>query len=162
MDLAAKLRLKKYLVVGYSRGAIIAAELITKDKRVKKAVLGGMGPDFTNPEWPRRIMFYHALRGDSVPELADFMKSVKDRGLDQVALAYQQKAQPATSPTALAKVRIPVLVISGKKDNDNGIAEDLAKLLPYGKSMRVSGNHNSTLQSQAFAEAVTAFLLSGL
>ena len=55
MDLASKLRLKKYLVAGYSRGAIIAAELLTKDKRVKKAVLGGMGPDFTNPNWPRRL-----------------------------------------------------------------------------------------------------------
>ncbi len=162
MDLASKLRLKKYLVAGYSRGSIIAAELITKDKRIKKAVLGGMGADFTNPNWPRRIMFYRALSGDSVPELTDFLKSVQDRNLDQVALAHQQKAQPATAPTTLAKVKIPVLVISGKKDNDNGVAEDLAKLLPYGKSMRVPGNHNTTMQSQAFAEAVTAFLCTGM
>ncbi len=67
MVLADKLGLTKYSVVGYSRGAIIASRLLLLDKRVSSAVLGGMGSDFTNPEWPRRIMFYKALSGEQVP-----------------------------------------------------------------------------------------------
>jgi hypothetical protein len=61
------------------------------DSRIKKAVLGGMGADFTDPEWPRRKMFYRALMGESVPELEGAVKRVKENGLDQLALAYLQK-----------------------------------------------------------------------
>lgn len=69
MVLADKIGATKYSVVGYSRGAIIASRLLILDKRVQSVVLGGMGADFTNPEWPRRIMFYKALSGEAVPEL---------------------------------------------------------------------------------------------
>src|ERR1700759_1429130 len=59
------LNIYKYDVVGYSRGSIITARLLVWDKRVRKAVLGGMGADFTNPNWPRRIQFYEALAYDT-------------------------------------------------------------------------------------------------
>ncbi|MDQ3842483.1 MAG: alpha/beta hydrolase, partial [Bacteroidota bacterium] len=51
MLLIKSLGLKRYDVVGYSRGAIITARLLVLDKRVQKAVMGGMGADFTNPQW---------------------------------------------------------------------------------------------------------------
>ncbi|MEJ0029624.1 MAG: alpha/beta hydrolase [Bacteroidota bacterium] len=79
MVLADKLGVTKYAVVGYSRGAIIASRLLILDKRVSSVVLGGMGSDFTNPEWPRRIMFYKALSGESVPELEELVKRIKRR-----------------------------------------------------------------------------------
>ena len=41
--LATHLKLKKYKAIGYSRGSIVLAKLLTVDKRIKKAVLGGMG-----------------------------------------------------------------------------------------------------------------------
>ena len=50
-----------------------------------------MGAEFTNPEWPRRIMFYSALMGEDVPELKSMVEYVQKSGLDQLALAYQQK-----------------------------------------------------------------------
>ena len=97
MQLASLLKLDSYFVLGYSRGAIIASRLLILDKRVSKTVIGGMGSDFTNPEWPRRIMFYRALNNEDVPELKDMVKGVQDRGFDQQALACQQKEQPSTS-----------------------------------------------------------------
>src|SRR6185436_9507437 len=90
MGLMKHLKIKKYSAVGYSRGSIIVARLLALDKSIKKAVMGGMGAEFTNPERPRRIMFYHALRGDSVPELKAMVDNVKKQGLDQQALAYLQ------------------------------------------------------------------------
>eukprot|EP01137_Pigoraptor_chileana_P025326 Opistho-2@94671 len=49
MSLISSLKIKDYTLVGYSRGAIVAAKLLTKDKRVTKAILGGVGQHFTNP-----------------------------------------------------------------------------------------------------------------
>ncbi len=86
MGLAKLLVLKHYNVIGYSRGSIITARLLVLDKNVSKAVMGRMGADFTNPDWPRRIMFYRALSGDTVRELEAMVKHVKESGLDQQAL----------------------------------------------------------------------------
>ncbi len=159
MVLADKLGATKYSVVGYSRGAIIASRLLVLDKRVQSAVLGGMGSDFTNPEWPRRIMFYKALSGESVPELEGLVKRVKDDPtLDQLALAYMQKGQPSTSRNEFSKVKKPVLVICGDKDEDNGSSKELAALIPKSTYKRVPGVHNDTARSKDFSMEIISFL----
>jgi pimeloyl-ACP methyl ester carboxylesterase len=160
MQLISLLDISKYFVVGYSRGAIIASRLLVLDKRVSKTVIGGMGSDFTNPEWPRRIMFYRALNNENIPELRDMVKGVQDRGLDQQALACQQKEQPSTSPEEFKKVKTPVLVICGDQDSANGSADDLAKLIPNSILKKVPGEHANTSRTQPFADEVIAFLKS--
>jgi pimeloyl-ACP methyl ester carboxylesterase len=157
--LATALGLRHYQVVGYSRGSIIAARVLVLDPRVTAAVLGGMGEGFTNPSWPRRLAFYKALKGDTTSqELAGFLDYVHQRGFDRQTLAWQQQAQPSTSAAALAKVAVPVLVISGLDDHDNGSAEALARLLPTATVQRVPGVHNTTAQTPAFAHEVSTFL----
>lgn len=159
MGLLHALHIRSYDVLGYSRGSIIAARLLVLDKRVHKAVLGGMGIDFTNPQWPRRIMFYHALRGDSVPELAGMIQYVTTAGLDRQALACMQQEQPSTPVAALQQVKQPVLVIRGKDDVDNGSAPDLAKVFPHGTLITsVPGDHNHAASTPEFAAAVVGFL----
>jgi len=157
IGLASMLRLKNYNVIGYSRGSIITARLLVLDKRVNKAVIGGMGADFTNPEWPRRKMFYRALMGDTVRELEGMVQHVKEAGLDQLALAYLQKEQPSTSIEELDKVKQPVLVICGDKDSDNGSAQDLVKLFHHAEYAQVPGDHGSALQTKEFGEKVLEF-----
>ena len=149
-----------YSVVGYSRGSIITARLLVLDKRIQDAVMGGMGADFTNPEWPRRIMFYHALRGDSVPQLRSMVEYVHQQKLDQQALAYLQEFQPSTSREALGKISIPVLVVSGSEDSDNGSSKELAKLLPKSSIATVPGDHDHAASTPEFSNAVTAFFRS--
>jgi len=158
MGLAGFLGISHYMVVGYSRGSIITARLVVLDKRITKAVMGGIGLDFSNPEWPRRIMFYKALRGDSIPELAPMIKRIQAEGLDQQALAMQQKEQPSTSIAELSNIRIPVLIICGTQDSDNGSASDLAKVIPAASMEKVPGDHGSTSKTQAFSDHVIAFL----
>jgi pimeloyl-ACP methyl ester carboxylesterase len=159
MGLATALGMAQYQLVGYSRGSIIAARLLELDPRVKAAVLGGMGEAFTNPNWPRRIAFYQALSGEKAsPELDGFVHSLPARGLDRQTLAWQQQAQPSTSAAALARVHIPVLVISGTDDHDNGSAEALGQLLPGAVVKRVPGVHATTAQSAEFAHEVSQFL----
>jgi len=157
MGLATALHLINYNILGYSRGSIITARLLVLDKRVNKGVMGGMGTDFTNPQWPRRLMFYRALSGDTVKELEPVIKHVKDAGLDQQALALQQKYQPSTSKEELAKVKQPVLVICGSEDSDNGSASELAKLFPNAQFAQVPGDHGGAQKTKEFADAVLKF-----
>ena len=158
MQLISLLNISNYFVVGYSRGAIIASRLLILDKRVSKTVMGGMGSDFTNPEWPRRIMFYRALNNEDVPELKDMVKRVQDSGLDQQAYACQQKEQPHTSPEEFKNVKTPVLVICGHQDTANGSADELSKLIPKSILKKVLGDHNNTARTEKFSEEVIAFL----
>lgn len=158
MGLITELKVKQYNVVGYSRGSIITSRLLVLDSRIRKAVLGGMGADFTNPQWPRRIMFYNALMGEPVKELEGVIKRVKDNGLDQIVLAYLQKGQPSTSREELGKIKQPVLVISGDQDNDNGPSEALAALIPNSHHVRIPGDHGSTRTSKEFSIEVLKFI----
>jgi len=158
MLLLKHLHIKNYYAVGYSRGSIITARLLALDKNLHRGVLGGMGSDFTNPDWPRRIMFYHALRGDSVPELKAMLNYVKQQGLDQTALAYMQKSQPSTSKEDLAKIKQPVLVICGDHDDDNGSAKNLSTLIPGATFVSTPGVHNDASQTKEFSSAIISFL----
>jgi len=158
MGLMKKLGLKKYNIVGYSRGSIISARLLVLDKHVKRAVLGGIGTGFTDPEWPRRKMFYRALMGDSVPELQAMVKNVQASGLDQLALAYLQKEQPSTSQQDLKKVKKPVLVLCGDKDADQQEARELASMLKHGNFGSIPGDHGSAVRTKEFSQQILAFL----
>ncbi|MCY7352951.1 MAG: alpha/beta hydrolase [Cytophagaceae bacterium] len=160
IGLMAYLKAKRYDILGYSRGAILAARVLVLDKHVRKGILGGMGADFTNPAWPRRIQFYEALAGKryATPELRTVVARAKAAGADTLSLALQQQFQPSTPPVQLAKVRAPVLVISGDQDAENGRAGDLAGMLPKATLQTVPGTHGSTSRTPAFAGAVVGFL----
>jgi pimeloyl-ACP methyl ester carboxylesterase len=158
MGLLKYLGIKKYKAVGYSRGSIILARLLVLDKNITKAVIGGMGADFTNPLWPRRIGIYEALMNDSVKGYDDFRKRIISAGLDRLALAYQQKEQPSTSKEELAGVKQKVLIICGDKDEDNGKAQDLQQLIPHSLFVTVPGNHGSAAGTKEFASESLSFL----
>lgn len=153
------LGLKEYDAVGYSRGSIILASLLVLDDRCKRAVIGGMGADFTNPEWPRRIGFYHALMNDTIKGYEEFRKYIAQKGLNPLVLACQQKEQPSTSKAELATLTLPVLIICGDQDTDNGKGSDLQLLIPHSRFVEVSGNHNSSARTPEFAGKVLSFLM---
>ena len=158
MALMKLLKIKKYSAVGYSRGSIIVSRLLVLDKRIKKGVMGGMGAEFTNPQWPRRIMFYKALSGEPVPELASMVENVKKQGLDQQALAYLQRSQPSTSKEELGKIKQPVLIICGDKDSDNGSAKELADLFKHPTYKITPGDHGGASRTKEFSTEVISFL----
>ncbi len=158
MGLLKYLGIKKYEAVGYSRGSIILARLLVLDKNITRAVIGGMGADFTNPLWPRRIGIYEALMYDSVKGYDDFRKRIISAGLDRLALAYQQKEQPSTSKEALAKLKQKILIICGDQDDDNGKAQDLQQLIPHSVYVTVPGNHGTAAGTKEFADESLSFL----
>jgi pimeloyl-ACP methyl ester carboxylesterase len=160
MALMKFLGFKKYDVIGYSRGAILVARMLTLDKNIRTAVLGGVGVDFTNPQWERRKMFEEAFSGKAHlhPETQGAVAYAKSVKADTLVLGILQKVQPSTSKEALEKVKKPVLVIAGNEDIDNGQPADLAKLIPNAVFKTVPGNHNNASHSAEFAEAIISFL----
>jgi pimeloyl-ACP methyl ester carboxylesterase len=158
MGLMQYLQFKSYKAIGYSRGSIILASLLVMDKHCTNAVLGGMGADFTNPNWPRRIGFYNALMNDSIPGYESFRKYIGEKGLSPKVLASQQKEQPSTSKAQLAKLKQSVLVICGTEDADNGNGKELQQMIPNSRFVSVPGNHNSASGTKEFASAILQFL----
>ncbi|WP_350285498.1 alpha/beta fold hydrolase [uncultured Croceitalea sp.] len=152
------LGIERYKAIGYSRGSIVLAKLMTKDKRIAKAVLGGMGIDFTNAEWDRRLIFAAAFNGQTTSETQGAVDYAKSVGADLRSLHLQQKYQPVTSKEALAKVQAKVLVIAGDKDLDNGNPIELQRIIPDAKLELVAGDHNGTYKTNGFAKAILKFM----
>ncbi|MEO1447997.1 MAG: alpha/beta hydrolase [Bacteroidota bacterium] len=160
MALADHLSLSAYTATGYSRGSIVLAKLLTLDTRIQQAVIGGMGSDFTNPGWDRRIAFADAFSGRA--ELSDLTRGAVEYAqsidADIKALGLLQDYQPVTTPAELQAVQIPVLIICGDQDRDNGDPAELQKYLPGSQLTIVAGDHNNTYKQANFAEAVLDFL----
>ncbi len=158
MILMNHLHIKEYNAVGYSRGSIVLAKLLTKEPNINKAVLGGMGIDFTNPEWDRRIMFMEAFAGNTTDETLGAVDYAKSIGADLLSLHLQQKYQPVTSLEELAGIKTKILVLAGDKDLDNGNPELLKDAFKKNRLVIVPGDHNGTYKTQDFSEAILSFL----
>jgi len=159
MGLMTYLGFKQYDVVGYSRGSIITSRLLVLDERLHKAIMGGMGDGYTDPDWPRRVHAYEALMGDTTHhDVDDMVKYIHSQHFDELALALQQKYQPSTSPAELAAVKIPVLIIRGTGDKENGSETGLNRLIPRSGLVYVPGNHNTAIRTPEFGDAVLKFL----
>jgi len=153
------LNVANYDAVGYSRGSIITSRLLMLDKRLRKAVMGGMGDAYTSPNWPRRVHAYLSLMGDTtLHDVDDMMKYIHSQHFDNLALAMQQKYQPSTSPAQLAAVKIPVLIIRGTEDKENGSETGLNKLIAGSALVYVPGNHNTAIRTPEFSKAVLNFI----
>ncbi len=152
------LQIKKYQAVGYSRGSIVLAKLLTLDKRIKKGVMGGMGIHFTNPDWDRRLMFANAFAGNVNRQTEGAVAYAKTINADLRSLHLQQLYQPVTTEKELGNIKIRILVIAGDQDVDNGIPSELQRALPKGTLQIVKGDHNGTYKSKAFSASILSFL----
>jgi len=158
--LADHLEINNYIVVGYSRGSIILGKLLTMDNRITKAVIGGMGISFTDPNWDVPMRFAKAFVGeeplsDMTEGAVNYAKSIN---ADLLALSLQQRYQPSTSLTDLNNLDIPLLILAGDEDDSNGISQELGNAMPKAKFKLVPGDHNNTYKSEAFGEAVLEFM----
>ncbi len=160
MALMDHLGVENYMAVGYSRGSIVLANLLTKEDRITKAVFGGMGIGFTDPDWYRRVEFGNVFAGRAEPnemtrgavEFADSLHA------DFKILGYLQDHQPETSIAQLNNIDIETLVICGQDDLDNGDPKELQEQLPKSRLSLVPGTHMSAVFTGEFADAIISFL----
>lgn len=158
--LADHLDLNEYTAIGYSRGSIVLAKLLTMDKRISKAVLGGMGLDFTIKEWDRRLAFADAFSGRASlsPLTEGAVNYAKSIDADLKILGHLQDFQPHTSVEALGAISSDVLVVAGDEDRDNGDPSALFRAFANAQISIVSGDHNNTYKQKNFSKVVLRFL----
>jgi pimeloyl-ACP methyl ester carboxylesterase len=130
-----------------------------------RAVVAGMGLDGVVHASARNGHFRRILENQGgwdrrSPEgkAEAFMKST---GADPVAGLYLLDSNVDTPREVLATIGVPVLVLAGDQDDDNGTAEDLAAALPLGQAARVPGNHMSAVAQPDLGRAIATYLASG-
>lgn len=149
--LASHLGLDTYCVAAYSHGSIEALRLSSLDDRLRCLAIGGMGEHCTDPNWERPnrwpAMFEQSALFSS-PEVARDLR----------VNAWVQRGQACLSLEELAGIHIPVGLIVGDSDYENGDASVLASMINGCELHRVHGDHMSTIASDAWWSSVVQFL----
>ncbi|MCA1722488.1 MAG: alpha/beta hydrolase [Actinobacteria bacterium] len=137
------------VIVGYSLGAGAAAWTLTREPRVRAAVLCGMHPESLVP-WPTELIedYVRQLRASGEGDVGAYGSSVG------VSIAnVQALGQPCDF--RLDAVTMPVMVLNGADDLP---AADLAALIPGAQARTVPGNHATAPLSPEFTSELLGFL----
>lgn len=147
---------------GFSLGARTTARLLAEGVKPRRAVLAGMGLEGLTG-WNRRSGFFlrvldrfdEAKRGEPEWMAIQFMKTT---GMDKVAAGHLLRSVPDTAIADFGAVDMPVLVLCGADDRDNGDPDALAEALPQGELVTIPGTHMSSVVQGALGDALVAFL----
>ncbi|MFZ5726788.1 MAG: alpha/beta fold hydrolase [Pseudomonadota bacterium] len=161
-DLVAHLGLTDFDLGGFSLGARTSVRAVVAGMAPRRLILGGMGLAGL-AGWQRRGAFFKraiaeyetAKRGDDTWLSIQFMKTMK---VDRIAAGHLLDSFTDTPPEALAALTMPVLVVCGEQDRDNGSAEELVAELPDARLATIPGTHMSSVTEAALGEAIAAFL----
>jgi pimeloyl-ACP methyl ester carboxylesterase len=148
---------------GYSLGGRTVARMLARGAKPGRAIISGMGLQGLTSTEKRGNHFRHILdnlgtheKGSPAWMAEAFLKTT---GGDPVALRLILDSFVDTSEEQLRGLDLPVAVICGEDDSDNGSADALAEILPHGKLFTVPGNHMSAVVKpdlgQAFVAALT-------
>ncbi|KSB91888.1 alpha/beta hydrolase [Caulobacter vibrioides] len=154
-------------LAGYSMGAIVSLICASREPRVRRLVVGGVGEGVvaTGGVDTRHVpsaAIVQALLTDDVsaiehPAAVPFRLFADAIGADRKALAAQASVVHA-QPIPLDRIAAPTLVIAGDDDPLAVHPERLASAIPGATSLLVGGDHRSAVAAPAFARAIVEFL----
>lgn len=158
------LGLEDFDLGGYSLGGRTVARMLARGCRPRKAVISGMGLKGLTDTGARAGHFRHVLThlGEHPRGSPAFMAEafLKTTGGDPVALLNILDSFVDTPVETLSGLDIPVGVICGSEDDDNGSAAALADALPQGTLITVPGNHMSAVTRPELGQAILEYLAS--
>ena len=147
---------------GYSLGGRTVARMLARGAKPGRGVISGMGLQGLTSTEKRGNHFRHILdnlgtheKGSPAWMAEAFLKTT---GGDPVALRLILDSFVDTSEEQLRGLELPVAVICGEDDQDNGSASALAEMLPHGKLFTVPGNHMSAVVKPELGQAFVAAL----
>ena len=156
------LGLTDYDLGGYSLGGRTVLRMLVNGARPRRAVLCGMGLAGLVDTQGRGTYFRRVLsnlgsfeRGSSEWLTEAFLKTTKG---DPQALLQVLETFVDTSEEEIAAIDVPVLVVTGVDDHDNGSGQAVADLLPHGRFAEVPGNHMSAVTRPELGLAIADFL----
>ncbi|HEX9024436.1 MAG TPA: alpha/beta fold hydrolase, partial [Geobacteraceae bacterium] len=157
-----QLGLTGYDLGGYSLGGRTVVRMLVRGAAPGRAIVAGMGLEGIVSTRDRRDFFRRVLtnpgtfrRGTPEWRAEAFLKTAHG---DPVALLRILDASVDTPSEALTRIGMPVLVLAGAEDDDNGSAKALADALPDGRFVEVPGNHMSAVTRPELGAAIVAFL----
>lgn len=162
LHLVDMLALETFDLVGFSLGARTAAKLLTMGLKPRRTALVGMGWEGLQ-EWDRRRQFFidaidkreTVKRGDQHFFAVAFMKT---QGIDPVAARLLLASFGDIDIKALTECDVPIMVLCGKDDTDNGSAPLLAQNLAQAHYAEIPGTHMSSVTEKALGAALVRFL----
>lgn len=147
-----------YDLGGYSLGARTTVRMLVRGARPGKAMLAGMGLEGLLDLGSRADFFRKVLEGAgthakfSAEWMAEaFLKTTRG---DPQSLLLLLDHFPAIPRAALIELDLPILVLTGADDHDNGSARALADALPNAAFVEVPGNHMSAVTNGALGDAM--------
>jgi pimeloyl-ACP methyl ester carboxylesterase len=162
LALVTHLGLSDYDLGGYSLGARTVSRMLARGATPKRAILSGMGLEGLTQTSRRAAHFRHVLTnlgsfqpGSEGYNIQAFLKSTKG---DAVALLNILNTFTDTPEDVIRGLDLPVLVLCGEDDDDNGSASALAKALPRGELVLVPGGHMSAVVKPDLGTALADWL----
>ena len=153
-----------YDLGGYSLGGRTTARMLTRGAKPAKAMLAGMGLEGLLDLANRADFFKRVLTGAGTHEKfsSEWMAEafLKTTGGDPKALLLLMNCFPAVPSAALDTFDMPVMVLTGAQDNDNGSARALADAIPNATYVEVPGNHMSAVTLPDLGDAMTRWFCS--
>jgi pimeloyl-ACP methyl ester carboxylesterase len=163
--LIRELGLSDFDLVGYSLGSRTAVRMLARGAKPRRCVLGGMGLSGIVASSARVAFFKDAIvhgEDGKYPEAAKHIHAmIKQAQLRPQDMLRVLDAQIQTPEADLRRIDTPILVVSGKDDEDNGSAEALARVLPRARAVRTPGNHLSAIEAPELTQAMVGFLRDG-
>lgn len=147
-----------YDLGGYSLGGRTTARMLVRGARPGRAMLAGMGLEGLLDLGSRAGFFRKVLEGagSHAKFSGEWMAEafLKTTGGDPQALLLLLDCFPAVPKEALASFDLPIMVLSGTDDHDNGSARALAEALPDARLVEIPGNHMSAVTQKTLGDAL--------
>lgn len=148
--------------LGYSMGARIGLQVVLQHpRRVTRAVLGGVGSagSIEHAEQIARALELGEPTDD--PTAQTFYRFASARPINDLkALAACMRGlRPHATPEQLARVRVPILVVVGDRDEIAAGAPELIELVPSARLVTIPArDHMSAVPAGEFKRAAIEFL----
>ena len=151
-----------YDVAGYSLGGRTVSRMLARQAKPGRAIISGMGLEGLTHTGNRGAYFCEVFdnlgnheRGTPAWMAEAFLKTT---GGDPAALRLVLDTFVDTSEAEIASWTVPVAVVCGEQDDDNGSAAALAALLKRGRLFTVPGNHMSAVIKPELGQALVKAL----
>jgi pimeloyl-ACP methyl ester carboxylesterase len=162
LAIIAHLGLVDYDLGGYSLGGRTVARMLARGATPARVIISGMGLQGITDPAPRAAHFREVFanlgnhpKGSPAWMAEAFLKTT---GGDPVALALILETFVATPAEAIARWAMPVQVLCGIDDDDNGSSTALAAAIRGAMLTIVPGNHMSAVAKPDLGGAMVEFL----
>ena len=160
----AALALDDFDLCGFSLGARTTVAVLAAVEKPRRAILAGMGLEGLRGWSGRSDFFIEAIdRRDTIKRddphfmAVMFMKTMK---VDPVAARLLLQAKGSFDIDGLTAVDLPVAVICGTEDRDNGSPHELVAVLPDARLYEIPCTHMSCVARPELGQAIRDFLTS--